>query len=442
MEASLESTAVTLAQPARTAGPAERTGLARRTVAAYASGSIGAGMFYAFSNAVLPLLIPSHNALLVNLLSNTRSIEGAVIQPVVGSFSDRIWTRWGRRRPFLIAALPLSALIMALTPLAHQLWLIVACIFAFSLLFNIAIDPYNALMADITAPEERPRVNGVTTVVQFAGQVGLTLAIAAVPFFKTAPLLAYPLLAALILASFAPTVLGVRERPSAADALGAAARHRRHSVSATLAAVRALPMARRYLLALFAYNVGVQVIMVNLTRFAVHVLHATPSQAVFLFLILVLTTGLGAVPAALLARRFGPKAVVMAGMVLIALGAAAALVVSSIAAVIPALIVAGLGNSCLTLTWPLLTLLIPADYTGLFAGLKTAAESISAFGSGVVAAVMVGVWGYRSIFIVLICAVIASLLILSRVAVPAAAATTPALSDFPEKGRGRGNEAW
>jgi Na+/melibiose symporter-like transporter len=423
MEASIESTAANLAQPARTARPAERAGLARRTVAAYASGAIGSGMFYAFSNAVLPLLIPSNNTLLVNLLSNTRSIEGTVIQPVVGSFSDRIWTRWGRRRPFLMTALPLSALIMALTPLAHQLWLIVACIFAFSLLFNVAIDPYNALMADITTPDERPRVNAVATVVQFVGQVGLTLIIVVAPFFKTAPQLAYPLLAALILASFAPTILGVRERPSAVDALGAAARRQRHSASATLAAVRALPMARRYLLALFAYNVGVQVIMVNLTRFAVKILHTSETQAVFLFMILVLTTGLGAIPAGLLARRFGPKAVVMAGMVLIAIGAAAALVVSSVAAVIPALIVAGLGNSCLTLTWPLLTLLIPADYTGLFAGLKTAAESISAFGSGVVAAVMVGIWDFRSIFVVLIFAVIASLLILMRVTVPQTAST-------------------
>jgi hypothetical protein len=47
----------------------------------------------------------------------------------------------------------------------------------------------------------------------------------------------------------------------------------------------------------------------------------------------------------------------------------------------------------------------------------------------VVAAVMVGAWGYRSIFVVLICAVIASLLILLRVAVhpavPASAAVRP-----------------
>jgi hypothetical protein len=43
-----------------------------------------------------------------------------------------------------------------------------------------------------------------------------------------------------------------------------------------------------------------------------------------------------------------------------------------------------------------------------------------ALGSGVVAAMMVGAWGYRSIFVVLICAVIASLLILLRVAVPPA----------------------
>src|SRR5205085_12123732 len=119
----------------------------------YSVASIGSGVFYVFNNAVLPLLlqraIPGTNVLLINLLSNTRSIEGAVIQPVVGAWSDRIWTRLGRRRPFMLIAIPLSALVMALTPLAPNLALIVVCIVLFSLLFNVAADPYTALQADI-----------------------------------------------------------------------------------------------------------------------------------------------------------------------------------------------------------------------------------------------------------------------------------------------------
>jgi hypothetical protein len=73
--------------------------LSPRGMALYSVAAIGGGFFYIFNNAVLPLLLSRllpGNLLLVNLMSNTRSIEGAVIQPVVGAWSDRIWT-WTSR---------------------------------------------------------------------------------------------------------------------------------------------------------------------------------------------------------------------------------------------------------------------------------------------------------------------------------------------------------
>src|SRR5207249_2160163 len=68
----------------------------------YAAGSIGTGAFYAFNNFVLPTILKAFGApdLLIGLLASTRSLEGAVIQPVVGGLSDRAWTPLGRRRPF------------------------------------------------------------------------------------------------------------------------------------------------------------------------------------------------------------------------------------------------------------------------------------------------------------------------------------------------------
>src|SRR5438094_492839 len=83
-----------------------------RTMLVYSAGSIGAGAFYAFNNFLLPLALKAAGApdLLTGLLSSTRSIEGVVIQPTVGAASDRIWTRLGRRRPFIAICIPLSAL--------------------------------------------------------------------------------------------------------------------------------------------------------------------------------------------------------------------------------------------------------------------------------------------------------------------------------------------
>ena len=378
--------------------------LSGRQMGRYSVASIGTGFFYAFNNAVLPLLIPSNNVLLVNLMSNTRSIEGAFIQPVVGAWSDRIWTPLGRRRPFLIVAMPLCALFMALTPLAHDLALIVAFIILFSLLFNIAADPYTALQADIAPPDQRPALSALATVVQFVGQVGLVLVLAFGPFGKHVPALAYPLVGAAILVTFLITVALVPERREWAHI--EPRRHLREYIDA----VRGHRQALRYLAALFLYNVGINTIQVNLTRFATRVLGVTDADALKLFLILALLTGLLAIPAARAAERVGIKRVLIFGLVLVAIAAAAALVVRSMAQVIPVLVVAGIGNACLTtLAWPMLTLLIPPERVGVFAGLMTSAQSASAFFSGFIAAGMVGTWGYRSIFLVLLVAIAASL---------------------------------
>jgi Na+/melibiose symporter-like transporter len=394
-------------------------------MALYSVAAIGGGFFYIFNNAVLPLLIPSSNVLLINLLSNTRSIEGAVIQPVVGAWSDRIWTRLGRRRPFMLIAMPLCALFMALTPLAPNLALIVACIFAFSLLFNVAADPYAALQADIAPPAQRPTLSAVAKVVELAGQVSLGLLLSLGLLGKHIPLVAYPIVAAVILLTFLITIVGVPERRAEVHL------EPRHRLGEYLAALQGHRQALRYLVALFLYNVGINTVLVNLTRFAMRELGVSEeSKAVLLFMLLVLVTGLFALPAAWLAARVGLKRVIAGGMVLIAVATPFTLVAHTMAQVLPALLVAGVGNAALSvLTWPLLTMLVPPERVGVFAGLKTSAESISALFTAVIAAGMVGLWGYRSIFVVLLVAIVASLAVFATIRVeqptPQMAVATP-----------------
>jgi len=381
--------------------------LSPRAIGLYSVASVGSGVFNAFNNAVMPLLLNGAPSLVVNLLSNTRSIEGTVVQPVVGAWSDRIWTPLGRRRPFMLSAIPLCALFMALTPLAPNLAVTSVCIFLFSLLYNIASDPYNALQADIAPPAQRPTLNAVANVVTLVAQAGLLLALAGQ---KHVPPILYSLVGVAVLVTFLVTILSTPERR---DLVHLEPHHRLRDY---VAALRGQRRAFRYLLALFLYNIGVNTILVNLTRFATHVLHVSDGDALKLFMILVLLTGLFVVPAARLASRFGMTQTLAAGLVLIALAACLALIVQSAAQVIPVLVIAGIGNAAYNaLSWPLLTTLIPQQRVGVFAGLKSAAESMSAFFSSFVAAGMVAIWGYRSIFLILLVSVAVSLSVLRTV---------------------------
>ncbi len=378
--------------------------VSRRTMAFYSAASIGSGVFNAFNNFVLPLLLKGAPPLVVNLLSNTRSIEGTVVQPTIGAWSDRIWTRLGRRRPFMAVAIPLSAVFIVLTPLAPNLAFTALCVFLFSLLYNIASDPYNALQADIAPARQRPLLNAIANVVTLVSQAGLLLALAG---RKHIPTPIYPMVAAVILITFAFTVVGVSEQRSRIQL------EPRTPLAEYLQSLRTHRAAARYLLALALYNIGVNTILVNLTRYATNVLNVSDGTAFQLALVLVLLTGLFVVPSAKLAEKVGMKPVLACGLLLIAVAAALALPVRTALQVLPLLVVAGIGNGAYNaLSWPLLTTLIPSQRTGVFAGLKSAAESISAFFSSFLAALMVAQWGYRSIFLVLLLSTAAALAVL------------------------------
>src|SRR5438128_6092384 len=179
----------------------------------YAAGSIGTGAFYSFNNFVLPPILKSFGApdLLIGLLSSTRSIEGAVIQPTIGAFSDRLWTPFGRRRPFMLVGIPLSALFFVAGAFVHDLLLLAAVIFLFSIFFNVAVDPYTALLADITPLEQRGWLSGVAVGVQLFSSVAFLVVIAATTGGGSVPVWVYVLVAVELLLSFGLTIVGVHE---------------------------------------------------------------------------------------------------------------------------------------------------------------------------------------------------------------------------------------
>jgi Na+/melibiose symporter-like transporter len=51
-----------------------------------------------------------------------------LISPYVSWKSDRVWTRWGRRKPFLVLGFLMAAVVMVLTPFSHSLWMLLVMI--------------------------------------------------------------------------------------------------------------------------------------------------------------------------------------------------------------------------------------------------------------------------------------------------------------------------
>jgi hypothetical protein len=84
--------------------------------------------------------------------------------------SDRWWTRWGRRRPFLISSALATALLMLFMPFLPNIWVLAA----FNLLFQVAIDIgtcTEALYFEVIPQPQRGRAVAIRQVVN--GLAGL-----------------------------------------------------------------------------------------------------------------------------------------------------------------------------------------------------------------------------------------------------------------------------
>ena len=90
-------------------------------------------------------------------------IAGLVVQPIVGLFSDRTWTRFGRRIPFIFVGALVSAIALALMPNAPALFAFAPLAMgAFILLFmdlsfNVTMQPFRALVGDMLDDSQKTK---------------------------------------------------------------------------------------------------------------------------------------------------------------------------------------------------------------------------------------------------------------------------------------------
>jgi len=82
-------------------------------------------------------------------------LTGMIVQPLIGHFSDKTWTRFGRRKPYFLVGALLTAIALIIMPNASFLaYLMPPIIVGASMLMltdasiNVAMEPFRALVAD------------------------------------------------------------------------------------------------------------------------------------------------------------------------------------------------------------------------------------------------------------------------------------------------------
>src|SRR5213593_3195772 len=391
--------------------------LSFRESAIYGTGALGANAVYSFLNGAAGLYLnryPEVPVWAVGLLSQERSLAGAFAQPIVGALSDRTRTRIGRRKPFFIGGVALTAAsllyLSGFPPLVPML--IVLSINAFFL--NVAIDPYTALMADIVPPGQRGRIGTVLAVFNMLGQIGATLL--GLFLWNRSPELVFVFVTASLVIAFAVTTLGVHE-PDAPPAPTGTVRFDPVDYVRGLLAHRELA---KYIGAAAVFWLGTGGVLPYLTRFGVHELGTTEGDAFQLFLPALIGTIVGAIPAGYAADRYGKKQVLAVGVLAFSLLALIGSQVQTVPQALVAMGVIGLANGIWTaLNVPLLVDLVPperaAEMTGLGSGTWSLAQPIGA----VFAGILIGSFdSYRASFIGAAVLVFVSFLLLLTVRAP------------------------
>jgi MFS family permease len=135
-----------------------------------------------------------------------------VVQPWVGVASDRSWTRFGRRKPWLLVGVPIAALGFIFIPLARTLLAIMAAILVVSAGMAIFRAPTAALLGDLFPPGQRSQVRGITGVM--AGSSGaLALIVGSVLFERVGPAVPFIAAALLMVVMAALAFLLIQEPP-------------------------------------------------------------------------------------------------------------------------------------------------------------------------------------------------------------------------------------
>jgi maltose/moltooligosaccharide transporter len=82
-------------------------------------------------------------------------VTGLLIQPVIGSMSDRTWCWLGRRRPYFSVGAILSSAALFFMPDAPALWAAATMLWVLDASINISMEPFRAFVADKLPDDQR-----------------------------------------------------------------------------------------------------------------------------------------------------------------------------------------------------------------------------------------------------------------------------------------------
>lgn len=281
---------------------------------------LGAGTFVVGAVAPLydtyvPPLLQRHlgSSALVGAAMGIDNVLALLLVPFVGALSDATRTAMGRRLPYVLAALPVAALGLAVIPAAERYGLL--ALLGAMIVADVALSvwraPFSALLAELVPSPHRSKTEGILGVAMCLGAM-LVLG-SARSLSARDPDLPFLLAAGLTLAVWAMHAAWLREPVDRGAGLEAGAKAAPlRALGRVFTAGRGL--AGRFFAAGLLFQMAFQSFSSWFTLHGAERFHTTVANVSLGFIAVAVATLIGSLPAGWLGARFGRRRMSLMGM--------------------------------------------------------------------------------------------------------------------------------
>jgi MFS family permease len=358
---------------------------------------------FIYTEKVRLLAPPSLKNTALSLITIITLLVALVTQPLIGRWSDRTHSRWGRRAPYLSGGVVGLSFSLVLLVVADNLWLLTGAAMLIAASSNTVQGTWQAFIPDQVPEAQRGTAAGIKTLLEIIGViagvilVGETLARGNL---WAAPLTATGLFWGILLITLS-TMSQLANRPGgqptgqgrpASQLQGEGLQGEGLNNGAPLARllfvhslIRAVPGFSWWMLNRFLFWSAAIAIRTFSLNYMEDVLFLTPAEAQVLNSRLFLLMGLGVflltLPAGALADRFGRQPLLLVAGLMAASGATYLILVRNPNLLFIAVgLIGGGAGIFVSTSWALATDLVPKNQSALYLGLANGATVVGSIG--------------------------------------------------------------
>ena len=265
---------------------------------------------------------------IVGLIMGLDNLVGVVVQPVMGNVSDNTRTKWGRRIPYIMIGIPVSAIFFALIAFETNIYSLLFFMFCFIVAMSFYRSQTVALMPDFIQPQHRSKANSIINMMSAISLVGASLI--SMFLVDISLQLAFITVSIIMIVGLIVLILTVKEKNAYSYQLilkmegeaGEKVKKEKEKVGLVSSFKDVLEEKDKstitMLVAIFFISVGWAAFTALLSAYGMIVLGLTRGQAGGLMLFGAITFLLSAFPLAVLAEKYGRRLFIKIGLFIFA----------------------------------------------------------------------------------------------------------------------------